>query len=295
MGARNQTLVRCVATTPPDRDAWFNTLLWVISLFQLLINIGRGVLPPSQSLARQIRQSTSPRLPFISEPTRTSDIHRASLISSEPINRGSGTGENGSTTETPSSTPPPPDEQVALQTHSGQVGLPDADSRQPNPSSQNPSVSPKPITRLLLYGADNEAGVFISDMRKFAYACCRHLGSHSQVDDRVVMGDIGFEFGTFFNQTNVRIDDMLIFGVSGHGSIRNNVVTFCLSTNIHISIRVSTYSWSPAVFLSTVQLRFSWMYVMQLWLLSIMVYTKPGPLMISTYLTAQYGPAMGQR
>ncbi|CUA75671.1 hypothetical protein RSOLAG22IIIB_06004 [Rhizoctonia solani] len=216
MGARNHTLVRCVATAPPDRDAWFNTLLWIISLFHLLINIGRGVLPPSQNLARQSRQPTSPRLPFIFESTHTSDVHRASLISSEPINRGPGTGANGSTTETASSTPPPPDEQLALQTHPGQAGARDTDSRQPNSNPQNPSVSPKPITRLLLYGADNEAGVFISDMRKFAYACGRYLGSHSQVDDRVVMGDVGFEFGTFFSQTNLRIHDMLIFGET-HG------------------------------------------------------------------------------
>ncbi|KAG8728923.1 hypothetical protein FRC11_009931 [Ceratobasidium sp. 423] len=63
------------------------------------------------------------------------------------------------------------------------------------------------------------------------------LNGRSQVDTRVVIGDIGFEFRAFFNQKNVRIEDMLIFGVSGHGGVGNNLVTFCLSANISFRIR----------------------------------------------------------
>ncbi|KAL5633585.1 hypothetical protein ACGC1H_003913 [Rhizoctonia solani] len=236
MGGTNHTLVRCTATAP-NRDTWFNALLWIISLFQLLISIGREVLSPSPSLIRQIRQPISGRLPSISRPTQVNSAHRVSSVSSEPSSRGPGAKTNDSAIEASSSALPSSYEQVALRTPSRHTITHDAGPSQPNASSSSLTVFYKPITRLLLYGANNEGNVFNADMMKFARACRRHLGSHSRVEDRISIGEIGLEFQMFFSQTNVRIQDMFIFGASGHGRIGDNLVTFCLSTNINIRIR----------------------------------------------------------
>ncbi|KDN47796.1 hypothetical protein RSAG8_03216, partial [Rhizoctonia solani AG-8 WAC10335] len=217
----------------PDYSSWLNTTLWTVSSLQLLIDIGREVLSLSQTLAHQIRPRRPLRLPPISEPIQVNSTHRAPWIHPEPSSRGPGARTNDSTIET-SSALQSASEQTTPHTRSEHVTTHDAGPSQPDSNSQGPN---KPITRLLLYGANNEGDVFIGDMRKLARACHRHLGSHSQVDDRVVMGDIGFEFRTFFSQTNVRIQDMLVFGASGHGRIVNNLVMFRLSANINISIR----------------------------------------------------------
>ncbi|CAE6490513.1 unnamed protein product [Rhizoctonia solani] len=85
--------------------------------------------------------------------------------------------------------------------------------------------------------ADDDGDVFLKDMQKFAGACHRYLGGHGQVDARIVIGDVGLEFPMFFNRTNLRIEDMLIFGASGHGRIWNNLVSFCLSENKCLKIQ----------------------------------------------------------
>ncbi|KAH7326863.1 hypothetical protein B0J17DRAFT_772228 [Rhizoctonia solani] len=228
MGAKNHTLVRCAATARPDRNLWFDTLFWIISLLQLLRSIGKEVISHPQSLARQIRQSVGRRS---TRRQPLSDIpHRVPVTSSEPTNRGPGTNANSSTTETSSSAVLSDHEQPAFRTGSARVITRDA-----RPPSSN--VNLRAVTRILLYAAENDGNVFIKDMRKFARACHRYLGSRAQVDDRVVMGDIGFEFGMFLNQTSVRVEDMFIFGVSGHGRIWNNLVTFCLSADKSISFQ----------------------------------------------------------
>ncbi|CAE6452028.1 unnamed protein product [Rhizoctonia solani] len=240
MGVKNHTLVRCAATVPPDRNLWFNTLFWVISLFQLLTSVGREIISHLQRLIRRIcrSQAVGPRSSRRESPSVIP--HRVPVVTSEPTNRGPGANINSSAIEASSSTDSLDHEQPAFRTRSGRVTTRDAAPSQPNSNVGRPYVDPRPVARILFYGAENKGDVFIKDMRKLAKACNRYLGNLAQVQDRVVMGDIGFEFGMFLNQTNVRVQDMFIFGVSGHGRIWNNLVTFCLSENKSISFRVAT-------------------------------------------------------
>ncbi|CAE7176541.1 unnamed protein product [Rhizoctonia solani] len=233
MGARDHALVLCVATAPPDHNSWFSIVLWIVSLLRLLVSIGREALPPSSTPTRQTRQLNSRGSPFTPGPTRVNNTHRTSLINSEPIRRGPTERTNGSA----SSNTLPSSNETTVRARSGRATTREDGPSQSSTNDQNPNLLSKPVTRFLFYGAQSEKEVFISDMNQFAGACHRYLGSQSQVDGRVVRGDIGFEFQAFFRPTNVRVQDMFIFGASGHGRISNNLVMFRLSADINIRIR----------------------------------------------------------